>query len=405
METYFDPDISDAELERLYPGSMDGTNACDPKPTRRYLTGRGLLPSNILPFAYRAFDRRWIYWEPETNLLGRKSPDFFPQVFAGNHFLEARQKESGSVYGRGMVVSILADNFGNGFSNFFPKLIRHQPGELVFSTNARDLIANLTAKAEAYLRSLKLDLEEVEQATLLFFHIIASVHSSAYRTENADALRLDWPRIPLPARKQTLVDSAELGQRIAALLDTEASVKGVTSNPIRQELKLLGPVSRVGGGSLSADELALTAGWGHLGKGGVTMPGKGRTVERDYTPDEVESIRQGAQTLGLTLDDALLHIGMTTFDVYLNDHAYWRNVPAKVWDYTMGGYQVIKKWLSYREYAIQGRTILPAEAREVRDMIRRIAALSLLQPQLEVNYTAAKTMPYEWRASPQHAPR
>ena len=127
METYFDPGISDAELERLYPGSMDGTNACDPKPTRRYLTGRGLLPSNIVPFAYRAFDRRWIYWESETNLLGRKSPDFFPHVFPGNHFFEARQKESGSAYGRGMVVSILADNFGNGFSNFFPKLYLTRP--------------------------------------------------------------------------------------------------------------------------------------------------------------------------------------------------------------------------------------------------------------------------------------
>jgi predicted helicase len=212
METFFDAAISDAELERLYPGSMDGTNACDPKPTRRYLAGRGLLRSNIVPFAYRAFDRRWIYWEPETNLLGRKSPDFFPQVFAGNHFFEARQKESGSAYGRGMVVSILADNFGNGFSNFFPKLIRRQPDELDFTGNARELTANLSPKAEAYLRSLKLDSDNLEHATLLFFHVIASVHSSAYRTENADALRLDWPRIPLPACKQTLVQSAGLGQ-------------------------------------------------------------------------------------------------------------------------------------------------------------------------------------------------
>jgi hypothetical protein len=27
----------------------------------------------------------------------------------------------------------------------------------------------------------------------------------------------------------------------------------------------------------------------------------------------------------------------------------WLNVPETVWDYTIGGYQVIKKWLSYRE--------------------------------------------------------
>jgi len=301
MESYFDPGISDAEIERLYSGSMDGTNACEPKPTRRYLTRRGLLRSNIVPFAYRTFDRRWIYWEPETNLLGRKSPDFFPQVFTGNLFLEARQKESGLAYARGMVVSILADNFGNGFSNFFPKLIHRQSDELVFRAEARDLAANLTARAESYLRSIGLDPEDLEQASLLFFHIISSVHSSLYRTENTGALRLDWPRIPLPACKETLVHSAELGRRTAALLDIEAAVKGVTSNPIRPELKLLGPVSRVGGGSLSADDLALTVGWGHHGKGGVTMPGKGRVDERDYTRDEIESIREGAESLGLAL--------------------------------------------------------------------------------------------------------
>jgi len=33
----------------------------------------------------------------------------------------------------------------------------------------------------------------------------------------------------------------------------------------------------------------------------------------------------------------------------INEVANWRNIPAKVWSYYIGGYQVIKKWLSYRE--------------------------------------------------------
>ena len=32
----------------------------------------------------------------------------------------------------------------------------------------------------------------------------------------------------------------------------------------------------------------------------------------------------------------------------INEVAYWRNVPTRVWGYYIGGYQVIKKWLSYR---------------------------------------------------------
>ena len=47
--------------------------------------------------------------------------------------------------------------------------------------------------------------------------------------------------------------------------------------------------------------------------------------------------------------------GETTCDIYLNDRAYWRNVPAAVWNYQLGGYQVLKEWLSYREQRILNR--------------------------------------------------
>ncbi len=130
------------------------------------------------------------------------------------------------------------------------------------------------------------------------------------------------------------------------------------------------------------------------------MPGKGRIVERDYSPGATEAIRQGAEALGLTLDDALRLLGPNARDIYLNDVAYWKNVPAQVWDYMIGGYQVVKKWLSYRERTMLGRALTPAEAREVRDMVRRIAALLLLQPELDANYAAVKANVYDWPSVP-----
>jgi len=44
--------------------------------------------------------------------------------------------------------------------------------------------------------------------------------------------------------------------------------------------------------------------------------------------------------------------GKRTLVVFLSDVAYCANVPDSVWDYHIGGYQVIKKWLNYRERAI-----------------------------------------------------
>jgi hypothetical protein len=144
----------------------------------------------------------------------------------------------------------------------------------------------------------------------------------------------------------------------------------------------------VGGGQLNPDqELALTAGWGHAGKEGVTMPGKGKIQKREYSADELKTLDQSMQTL----------LGKTTRDIYLNDVAYWKNMPVRVWDYTIGGYQVIKKWLSYREETLLGRSLKSEEVREVSNMARRIAAILLLETQLDTNYEVIKQATYDWQ--------
>src|SRR5207253_3254542 len=79
---------------------------------------------------------------------------------------------------------------------------------------------NLSETALTYVRQLEANSEDC------FFHTISILHSSDYRAENSGALRQDWPRIPLPATNEALLHSAELGRRIAALLDTEQSIGG-----------------------------------------------------------------------------------------------------------------------------------------------------------------------------------
>ena len=86
----------------------------------------------------------------------------------------------------------------------------------------------------------------------------------------------------------------------------------------------------------------------------------------------------------------------TEYDIYLNDTAYWRNIPVSVWEYCIGGYQVIKKWLSYRELELLGRALKPEEAREVMNIARRLTAIVLMQPALDENYRQVKAATYEW---------
>ena len=64
--------------------------------------------------------------------------------------------------------------------------------------------------------------------------------------------------------------------------------------------------------------------------------------------------------------------------------------------HTLGGYQVIKKWLSYREKELLGRSIAKDEARHVTGVARRIAALLLMRPALDANYETVKRKTYSW---------
>ena len=81
-------------------------------------------------------------------------------------------------------------------------------------------------------------------------------------------------------------------------------------------------------------------------------------------------------------------LGARTNDVFLNEDAFWRNIPETVWNFTIGGYQVLKKFLSYREQPLLGRALTPVEVRYVRDVARRLAALRLMAPELDANYRA-----------------
>ena len=205
--------------------------------------------------------------------------------------------------------------------------------------------------------------------------MLAVLHDPAYRDANAGALRMEWPRIPIPGWldgdedgvANQLVDSAARGRELASLLDSETQVYGVTKGALRPEIYTVAVPSTTDAGNMIGDDFALTAGWGHFGQGGAVMPGQGRVVERPYTANE-----------RATLGEAVQILGETTFDVYLNDRAYWRNVPAAVWGYKLGGYQVLKKWLSYREHGILGRPMNPEEVQHFTDTARRIAAILVL---------------------------
>jgi type ISP restriction-modification system protein/N-6 DNA methylase len=82
--------------------------------------------------------------------------------------------------------------------------------------------------------------------------------------------------------------------------------------------------------------------------------------------------------------------GEQTGDLFINDAVFFKHVPENVWRYEIGGYPVIKKWLGYRDKSRRPDVPLNVqEANHLRGMVHRIAAVLLLQEQLDTLYDRA----------------
>ena len=358
VKTSRDSLLVDIDLTRLKTRITDHFNT-------EGVTRTGPDEAGFVRYDYRPFDTRWLYWEADSGLLDRPRPDYKAHTFDGNLWLEARQREAQEDFTRGTLCRHLADNFGNGLSTYFPAWLRDEG--LAFDGSDERPRPNLSDAAHRYLEGLGFGVED------LFHYILAVLHDPTYRRANAGALRMQWPRIPLPgwpisdntaAVADKLTASVARGRKLAALLDTESPVVGVTSGTLRTEIASIAVPATTDGQPMAGDDFAVTAGWGHFGSHEAVMPGKGRIAERPYTAQE-----------SAALGDVGGAVGAATFDVYLNDGTYWSNVPAAVWNYRLGGHQVLKKWLSYRERKVLGRPLSPQEVQHFTDTARRIAAV------------------------------
>ena len=362
---YFDASVSHEDIARRYPGAMKTTARFDARAVRDVLVKRGgPRESGFLRYAYRPFDNRWLYWEADTKLLDEKRADYRPHVFEGNLWLVLQNKARPDLSSP-LVTSHIGD-INQMNSSVYCVPVRRKDDGIEIGGTGTQLCPNLSDAAQSYLERLGADLKD------LFHHVIAVLHDPSYREANADALRAEGPRIPLPGwpngeaagAAAVLAESAARGRELAALIDPDMPVPGVTVGALRPAIAAIAVPTTTDGRNMIGEDFAVTAGWGHYGSGDVVMPGQGRFVERPYTPEERAA-----------LGDILPVIGETTFDIYLNAGACWRNIPAHVWTYQLGGYQVLKKWLSYREREILGRALTPEDIQHFTATARRIGAI------------------------------
>ncbi|MCS6920843.1 MAG: hypothetical protein NZM07_02805 [Elioraea sp.] len=184
------------------------------------------------------------------------------------------------------------------------------------------LRANLSPALRSRLAALGLPDPDVDRDTtaLPWLHALAIGFFPAWLSQNEASIRSDWPRVPFPDDAALLRRSADLGRRVAALLDPDTPVPGVTVGEIAPALACIAVPARRGGGPMTEENRRVAAGSGRRSKKDAVVPERGRREIRDDA---------AAQFADLSPDPAhrpaLRALGQAVFDELERHSEFRRN--------------------------------------------------------------------------------
>jgi Type ISP C-terminal specificity domain/Eco57I restriction-modification methylase len=402
---FLDPDIRFNDLDQRLERFNQPWSGFEAERVRERMLGESPFDEGeVVRFCVKPFDLRWAYVDTIAGLWNRSRPELVKAAAMGSNFLLLRRRAPRALDGAAFLLSrcLIDQHVMHKDAYVIPFWLENarlsvRPGETMslFESQEEDAEIpawrpNLSVRAMEYLTEIGVTDAQTSQASaqLIWLHALAIGYSPLYLEENGDAIRNDWPRVPLPDTASDLLSSAQLGQRLADLLDMDTN-DAALGPAVLARRRTVARLSSVSGRPLAEDsgDLAITISWGveqeREQRSGaishVVMPGNGRIEIRHRTDAEREAV---------TSDEVDL-LGTEVVDVYLNDEAYWRGIPQAVWDFKIGGFPVLRKWLSYRTRNILGRDLTSAEARTFTSICLRLTELVLLGPQLDANYLAA----------------
>lgn len=336
--------------------------------------------NNMVRYLISPFDVRWAYHTETSGVWARKQDAFRPHMKHNDGFLVTRRKKSCEVEGFPVLFTrcLGSNDMAYGHSWYLP--FRSRAPKEVDTLDWIDSSdnANLSQSAKDWLASLGIENmnDDARGRDIPWLHILAITWSPAYISDNAVNLEVGWPRIPMPRSSEVARASAELGQRVMELLDTENDVDGVTSGGVDIHLSIIGRVD--------GDDFDLS-----LGRD---------TRQREWTASECDALEAGFENIGIETERGFEILGPAV-DVAMNTTTFWRGIPKSVWECRVGGHLPLANWISTRKRLRKGKELTSSDLEEIVGVIRRLAALILMTDSLDSNYEACRRDTYSWYAS------
>jgi hypothetical protein len=328
----------------------------------------------VVRFAFKPFDDRWLIWGG-NKLLNEKRSRLFAQVDdltvppeERNVFLVTCEA-SREVADPPGVTTYLGDmHYLDPWAHYFPLRYRvAEAGYVEAHTRPNLAPAILAAWSAEWGVTLTPQLEtaspdELAIGEAAFYHVLATLYTPSYRDAFADELASNWARIPLPKSREILLQSAALGRRVAELLRTDLRPSGVLHDTIPDWLQHIAQARRADDSPLrDPQDFDVT----------VNYRGAGQVREHAGNRALSEARSGGGPDLG------------TAYDIFWNGDAYWSNMPANLWEWQIGNFPVLRKWLEDRQRNKLGRPLTIEEVQEFSSIARRIAALLQLGDDLD----------------------
>ena len=308
IEDFRNLNISDEEIRERY----DLSDTRDWKLSRkRHSSAKDLQwEEHFTKCLYRPFDFRYYYHDESVVELPRQ--EVMRHMIAGNNLglIFMRQVALQDPYSHFMATKYIVDNrafysnkgvmslapiylFPFSDQNLLPGTIQWPPGPNGRIPNLNpDFVSDLESRLGLkFVSDGHGDLKTTFGPEDVFHYIYAVFHSSTYRKRYAEFLKIDFPRVPLTSNVELFRKLCFLGEELVALhlLESPQVTQLITRYPVAGD----------------------------------------NFVEKGFPKF------------------AVYDEGKPGY-VYINKTQYFEGVPAEVWGFHVGGYQVCEKWLKDR---------------------------------------------------------
>ena len=293
------------------------------KTAQELLKKKGVNENIIYQYSYRPFDKRWIYYD--DILLERSRSSLMKNMIQPNTALVLMRQVYWNNYSHFFITSDITDSrifiSRRGAADIFPLWFYNSKNK----TQGELLVS---VQQEPKISNIKREIIDLLASFYknsispeeIFYYIYAVLYSNIYRQKYLEFLKIDFPRVPFTKNYELFKKLSQLGKELI-------------------DIHLLQSSS--------------------LDKTLAKFEGKGE----------------------LSLVKKIIY-NQKEKRVYINENQFFANVEPEVWNYFIGGYQVLNKWLKDRKE----RSLTDEEIKTYIKIISALSQTILIQKEIDKLY-------------------